>query len=144
MKIRYNHRLKMINIQYGTSCLQSFCPHHHECKRVEKFWWHNFCVKFDAFWSRIGIPLHMPFSRIYNNYANLSGTPLCPYKLERQYDCHGCACGYGAGRRCYNIQREHDIHNNCLKRPVDGQYCAYLIALPWDHKTGKILYGDDS
>lgn len=144
MRIYYDNRFKHITLQYGVACLESFCPCAHKCKMRNSYRWHNFCVRVENFFKyRLHIPLVIPFYRIYSHHAMLSGTPLCPYKLPRHYDCHGCYYGFGEYELCRCKERKNDIINHQMKEPEAGQYCAYIKTLPWDINTGDIIWRDE-
>lgn len=95
---------KYIHILSGYCCGDStHCKHSNNCKYKGNFKFHNFSVKIRRFFRykfKINLPIILTISQ---KWERLSGTPLCPKSMPRQYDCFDCK----------HLSFRHDLEGEC-------------------------------
>lgn len=152
MRIYIDKHFKWLVFEHGIACTECFCPHRSKCKRNRSFKWHNFSVRVSRFLYRhFNIDWHIPITHRYKIEANLSGTPLCPCKLERRYSCWDCQYQAGIDEYCKGLcgckERAEAIKNGTYDFVYDRNgesRCQYFelsdYGNRWDRRTGERIF----
>ena len=152
MKIYIDKHSKWLIFEYGISCTECFCPYRYKCKRRCSFKMHNFRVRVSSFlYQHFNIDWHVPITHRHRINGNLSGTHLCPYKLERIYSCWDCEYQAGVDKYykglCSCKERAEAISNGTYSFNDDMNYegrCKFFklsdYGNRWDRKTGERIF----
>ena len=145
------NKITGIMITCGYYCNNScYCDCRSQCKYGKDFQFNNRCVRVRNFFQyKLHIKLPHLIS-IHKHYVDLSGTPKCPFKKEREYSCHHCK--YHAGfdeymkGLCGNEEyRRLNREGRAMEHYLPGKrHCKFFEknewADKWDKNTGEIIY----
>lgn len=157
MKIKLYHKINLethdyekkssgIEIQCGKYCTECWCKDGNKCKYHKGFAWHNFCVAFNRFfYYHFHLDIHIPIY-IRKLEENFSGTPICPFKVERIYSCWDCEYE-GGDENCLNKERRELLANGRASETYDDtgdRKCKFFklseYGNSWDRKTGERIF----
>lgn len=135
-----------IMIMWGKTCTDCWCPHRSECKMYKKnrFAFHNVTCKITTFFKyKLGWKkFHIPFYWKYELETEMSGSELCPMRLERRYECWDCEYMRG-DEDCTCKDYGEDIKNGMYPEFGSGKCRHFKLSAygdRWDRKTGERIF----